>query len=258
MKEYYFIGEQNGVTAAIKEILKEKGVPFTQLDQCKNGLYSVNSEELERIIQGGYKPVCIGCCCSLAEGVEVLKDYRFKVNSSPLEIVAVRYNVSSEWLDLVLMNDEDRYKEYQYSTMVISDLIRIGYSRKQIDKVRAYDRQARGITAVDEWAAENAVKSAQLRNGLLIVNNLPHHFYRAVLDRAFWRQKIQNVVIFTTDEQFLYAGLNDLAFALHDVTQVNYRHWVYAEGKYFDEKNRQSIVRELCRLSKEKMRDGLL
>lgn len=258
MKEYYFIGEPCGVTAAIKEILKDKNVPFTQLDQNKDGFYSVNSEELKSVINEGYKPVCVGCCCPEAEGVEILKGYRFKANSSPLEIVAVRYNVSSEWLDLVLMNDEDRYKEYQYSTMVIPDLIRIGYSRQQIDKVRAYDRQARGITALDEAAAENALKAAQLRNGLLIVNNLPHHYYQAVLDRAFWRQKIQNIVIFTTDEKFLYAGLNDLAFALHNVTQVDFHHWVYAEGKYFGETNRQLIVRELCRLLKKKMKEGLL
>lgn len=258
MKEYYFIGEPYGATAAIKEILQEKGVPFKQLESENGCLYSVSQEEVQSVISQGYKPVCIGCSCHSAESVEVLGRYRFNHCSSPLDLVTIRYQVSSDWLNLVLMNDEDRYKEYQYSTMVIPDLIRMGYSRQEIEEVRAYDRKAKGITTDEELAAEKALKTAQVRNGLLIVTDLPHQRYQAVLDRAFWRQRVQNIIIFTGDGNFLYAGMNDIAMEIYHFAKILSVLWIYAEGCFSTQEEQQRIIRELLKLSKNKQRNGIL
>ena len=152
-------------------------------------------------------------------------------NSSCLELIAIEYSSEeTPWRLLVIEDDKYSINQYPYSVSGMAMLVRSGYSRKEINTVRAYDRKAKGTTKAEEKQTIEALKSAQNTNGLLIVDNLPHNKYQSVLDHAFWLQQYQNIVIFTEDNHFLYYGYADVAFEVMKAGFSNITHWCYNEG----------------------------
>ena len=221
MNNYYFIVGGSAAWAEIVRILQEKKIPFAWMKSDTEGAVSVPYEKIDEVIAAGFVPVVIGAECGRSD-VKVLKKYRHHVNASPLEIVSVWEHapLATRWQELVLAHDEDCFNEFDYSTEIMRELCRRGFSRDEIDKVRALDREIRGITGAEEAAADECLqKHFTQSKGLLVVANLPHSRYRAVLDRVFWLQPMQNVLVLTTAGEFLYAGFADIAMDL----QRNFR-----------------------------------
>ena len=80
----------------------------------------------------------------------------------------------TRWLELVAANDRGHIRE----------LRRIGASEDEIQRIRADDRAAQGITEEEERAGEKALQHAQtLADGLLTVVELPHAHTAVVADR---------------------------------------------------------------------------
>ena len=236
MNNYYFIVGGSAAWAEIVRILQEKKIPFAWMKSDTEGAVSVPY-------------------------VKVLKKYRHHVNASPLEIVSVWEHapLATRWQELVLAHDEDCFNEFDYSTEIMRELCRRGFSRDEIDKVRALDREIRGITGAEEAAADECLqKHFTQSKGLLVVANLPHSRYRAVLDRVFWLQPMQNVLVLTTAGEFLYAGFADIAMDLQRNFRIQYLHYCWAEGHYADMAEQVRIIRYLVKASKIKKTDGII
>lgn len=260
MNNYYFIVGGSAAWAEIVRILQEKKIPFTWMKSDTEGAVSVPFEKIDEVIAAGFVPVVIGAECGRSD-VKVLKKYRHHVNASPLEIVSVWEHVplATRWQELVLAHDEDCFNEFDYSTEIMRELCRRGFSRDEIDKVRALDREIRGITGAEEAAADECLQKHFTQNkGLLVVANLPHSRYRAVLDRVFWLQPMQNVLVLTTAGEFLYAGFADIAMDLQRNFRIQYLHYCWAEGHYADMAEQVRIIRYLVKASKIKKTDGII
>lgn len=180
MNNYYFIVGGSAAWAEIVRILQEKKIPFAWMKSDTEGAVSVPYEKIDEVIAAGFVPVVIGAECGRSD-VKVLKKYRHHVNASPLEIVSVWEHapLATRWQELVLAHDEDCFNEFDYSTEIMRELCRRGFSRDEIDKVRALDREIRGITGAEEAAADECLqKHFTQSKGLLVVANLPHSRYR--------------------------------------------------------------------------------
>ena len=80
----------------------------------------------------------------------------------------------TRWHDLVAANDRG----------YVTEMLAIGATREEIEKVRAADRAAQGITAKQEKAGAKAVNGARtFANGRLTVVSLPHNRSAVVTDR---------------------------------------------------------------------------
>mgnify|MGYP001028213054 FL=1 len=255
MKNYYFVGGQSAAIAEVMVILREKGVPFVRLQPDKYGICSLDNEEVDRVIAQGFFPVVIGVATARKD-VIVLESYRPCVSSSPLQQVALmEHHILTSEQELILYHDENREKQYPYSVEIMRYLFRLGYCRSDIEKVRACERSEQGITEAEEYAAEECIaKHRSQRGNLLVITDLPHCKYKAVLDRLFWEQSLQNVVIFTTDGKFFYAGFADVALELMNKFNVCILHLCWAEGYFSDNVEQKRIVRYIASASKAKMK----
>jgi hypothetical protein len=65
------------------------------------------------------------------------------------------------WYDIVCENDIGH----------IDGLLKFGADHREVDKVRRLDRRAQGITEVDELQSRVDLKSASIKNGILIVES---------------------------------------------------------------------------------------
>lgn len=256
---YYFIGGQSAATAEIIKILQEKKVSFIKVEPSEHGLYCVSEDAIKLVVDRGEQPILIGIDSGVAD-IKVVKKYRHHVNPSPLEEVAIWENSPlSPWQELVLAHDEDYFNEFEYSTEIMRELCRRGFSRDDIDKVRAYDRAERGISEAEEAAAEECVQKHCAQNkGLLVITDLPHRKYRAVLDRIFWMQPMQNAIIFTQEGRFLYAGFADIAWEMQKHFRIFTTHYCWVSGYFGDMAEQLRIIRYLVRASKTKKIDGII
>ena len=151
---------------------------------------------------------------------------------------------------------EDVYNKYPYDVNQMAELIRMGYSSKDIEEVRAYNRAESGITQEEEKAAQLCLDRSRFKSELLVVKNLPHERFEAIIDRAFWMQRVQNVVIFTELGSVLYAGFADIAQGAFDRFHgsLSYCFW---EGSWKTEEEQERIIQFLFEKTKEKDQDDL-
>ena len=259
MEKYYFVGGKGAVISEIINILKEKNIAYEQVPEQKYGVYRVSQEQIDSVLAQGKKPYLINVAGHVENAISI-PNFCSHLYGSALERVAVENGVElSAWQALVQLNDENRFKEYPYDVHQIGELVRYGYSHQEIDKVRAYDRAEKGVTPEEEDAAEDCISKMSVRNKLLVVTKLPHEKYSAVLDRLFWQQPVQNVVIFTTTGAFLYAGFADIAARLFMAGIGAYSlSFAFVEGWYNTETDVNRIVKFLSYASREKVKDGLL
>ncbi len=90
------------------------------------------------------------------------------------ELLGLSKEMWTRWLDLVAANDRG----------YIQEMVKLGATREEIEKVRAADRAAQGITPEEEAEAERAVASSEtLGSGALTVVRLSHSRTAAVADR---------------------------------------------------------------------------
>ena len=257
MEKYYFIGKGNAVTAEIIEILKKCGIAYEQVPKGKYGIYSVSQEQVNSVISQGKKPYLVALF-SARDGAVNIPNYKVNCNCSALLYVAKDCGVElSNWQNLVLANDENMYNKYPYDVNHLAELVRMGYSKHAIEKVREFDRIRSGVTLGEDQAAKECINQAMQQNKLLIVDNLPHEKFKAVTDRVFWLQNVQNVVIFTTVGTVLYAGFADVAFGLFKNLggHLSYAFW---EGSYKTNEEKNKILKLLTLVSKKKVQGGVL
>lgn len=256
MEKYYFIGKRNAVTAEIVKILQEKGICFEFVEKGQYGIYDVSQEQVDAIIAQNKQPYLVGIS-SVRKGAIRIPDYRVNCESSALLTVANDCGVTlSKWQALVLANDEGVYKAYPYDVSQMAELVRMGYFSKDVDEVRAYDRAQSGVTPEEEKAAQLCIDRSRFKNELLVVKNLPHERFETVIDRAFWMQRVQNVVIFTELGSVLYAGFADIAKGAFDCFHgsLTYCFW---EGSWKTEDEQERIIQFLLKKTIEKDRDDL-
>ncbi len=253
-KKYYFFGTPSGANEEIKKILKDLSVPFKQIEPSKYGSYLLKEEDVKELVEAGYSIVCVDANNVSGYAAKVMK----RSDISCLDLIMVEHNLpSNAWLDLVRENDEYHFLRYPYSTMGMDMLVRSGYSRKDINAVRAYDRKAKGVTKVEEKQTDEALKNAVNVDGLLIVDELPHSKFQSVLDKAFWLQRYQNVVIFSTDGNFLYYGYATIAFEVMKAGYAQITSWCYNEGTY-NEAKKQALIKLLKKHARLKKRQLML
>ena len=257
MEKYYFIGKGCAVTAEIIKILEIKEIPFERVKEGRYGIYDVSQEKIDEIIAQGKQPYLVGISSARKGAVKVL-DYRVNCTHSALLSVAVDCNATlSDWQHLVVANDEDAYNHYPYSVNQMAELVRMGYSKRAIEKVRAYDREQAGVTQQEEHEAELCLAKMIMQNQLQIVKDLPHEKFRTITDRLFWLQNVQNVVIFTVEGSLLYAGFADIALSMFKRFggMCSYAFW---EGTYKGAEEQNRIIRLLSQASRKKVQGGLL
>jgi len=248
-KKYYFLGSPSGANEEIKKILQKHDVPFKQVKPDQYGSYYVKNEDAQDLVEAGYKLVCVDAHNLSEYKSEILK----RGHPSCLELITLEYSSEeTPWQLLVAENDTYSVNQLPYSVFAMSMLIKSGYSRKEINAVRAYDRKAKGISKEEEKQTTEALKSAQSINGLLIVDNLPHNKYQSVLDNAFWMQQYQNIVIFTEDNHFLYYGYADIAFEVMKAGFSQITHWCYNEGHCKTSLHKQRLLQFLKKHAKIK------
>ena len=256
MEKYYFIGKRNAVTAEIVKILQEKGIGFEFVEQGQYGIYDVTQKQVNAIIAQDKQPYLVGIS-SVRKGAILIPNYRVNCERSALRVVANDCGVAlNKWQALVLANDEDVYNKYPYDVNQMAELIRMGYSSKDIEEVRAYNRAESGITPEEEKAAQLCLDRSRFKSELLVVKNLPHERFEAIIDRAFWMQRVQNVVIFTELGSVLYAGFADIAQGAFDRFHgsLSYCFW---EGSWKTEEEQERIIQFLFEKTKEKDLDDL-
>lgn len=257
MEQYYFIGKKCAVTAEIINILEKKGISYECVNEGRYGIYDVSQEKVDEIITQGKRPYLVGIS-SVRQGAVKVLDYKVNCAHSALLSVAVDCGETlSDWQNLILANDEDAYNHYPYSVNQMAELVRMGYSKRAIEKVRAYDRAQSGVTPEEEKAAELCLEKMTMQNQLRIVKDLPHEKFRTITDRLFWLQDVQNVVIFTTTGSLLYAGFADVAFNMfkHFGGVCSYAFW---DGSFKNEEEQNRIIRLLSQASRKKVQGGLL
>jgi hypothetical protein len=98
----------------------------------------------------------------------------------------------TRWLELVAANDRGHIREMRS----------IGASDEEIARVRAADRAAQGITALEERAGETAIENARrIAGGQLVVVKLPHCRTAVVADRLEMdRHPPENLLVFSPSE----------------------------------------------------------
>lgn len=259
-KLYFFIGKKNGVTLEIKNILIEKNIPFCDISLDSRG-YFADENDVHRVINEGYLPVFIGVTNENQIGIygEVISSYVSGKYSSALYPVADMLEITlTQRQILIATNDEDKYYDRPYFCNPMLDMLRDGYSRQKIDDVRAFNRKGMGITEEEEMQAEKALHTAMKVSGLIVVMNLPHNKYQAVLDRAFWLQKVQNIVIFTENGEGLYIGFHDVAIRLMNELGGCSSTWNQVEFYHSRQEDFTIICTLLHKESKRKKTEGIL
>ncbi len=113
----------------------------------------------------------------------------------------------TRWFDLVAANDRGHIRE----------LRRIGATDDEIHRVRAADRAAQGITALDERAGEQAIQHARrMAGGRLTVVELPHAHTAVVADRLGMRPDPPESLLVISPSEVNYYGPGLVIDALDD------------------------------------------
>lgn len=97
----------------------------------------------------------------------------------------------------------------------IPAMMAMGATAVEIAAIRRLDREAQGITEVQEQQAIAALETAEETNGLTIVR-LPHSKCATVCDRLFNPEKGQNLLIVCEDGEVDYYGGINLRLALNE------------------------------------------
>lgn len=181
----FFLGGHDLEMITIRDLLRECGVDSIFDKGLSWGAKTSDyREEIEACIQEGRIPVLIELVddLGLAPDRVIVVDHHGELagrdRPTALEQVFQLLGLPPErwmrWLALVAANDRG----------YIPELVRMGATREEIEKIRAADRVAQGITEEQEVAAKQAVEAAEvLAGGALTVVRLPHSRTSAVVDR---------------------------------------------------------------------------
>lgn len=113
----------------------------------------------------------------------------------------------TRWLDLVAANDRGHIREMR----------RMSATDEEIERVRKADRAAQGISAVEERAAEKAVRDAETTvGGQLMIVRLPHAHSAAAADRIELSANPPENLLVLSPNEVNFFGRGDLVRLLDD------------------------------------------
>lgn len=178
----FFLGGRDLEMVTIRKLVEEER-PGHLYDR---GLFwgakaSAYREEIARAMEAGFIPVLVELEDDLGLSNAIVIDHHGEASvgaRSSLEqifrLLELPPDRWTRWFALVAANDGG----------YIPAMRRLGATDDEIGAVRAADRQAQGITAEDEAAAVDALRTAESRSeGRLLVVQLPHTRTAAVTDR---------------------------------------------------------------------------
>jgi hypothetical protein len=214
----FFLGGSDLEMDAIRALLRET-VPGQCHDQRLGwgARTSAYREEIANALAAGRTPVLVELedNLGLAPGAVVVADHHGERAGSEqptsLHQVFALLGLPAErwtrWFDLVAANDRGH----------IAEMVTIGATPEEIERVRAADRTAQGITPEEDGAGERAAREAEtVAAGRLTVVRLPHGRTATVTDRldpALGGQGFQNLLVLSPAEVNFYGG-GELVMAL--------------------------------------------
>ncbi len=121
-------------------------------------------------------------------------DHHNEMSNRPASIIQVAEVLNipvSHYRQLVAANDSG----------YIPDMIQVGATTEEINAIRRKDREAQGVTEIDEELAEKAISDKSVENGIIIVKAYSSRF-SPICDRLFPYDKL----IIYTDDELMYYG----------------------------------------------------
>ncbi len=198
-KLHFFLGGKDLEMEAIKAILTEQHIPFTDGKLLWGASTSNYENKIEEISEAGKIPVLIELTQdSKIPDNAIIIDHHNENASKPASILQVcqLLNIApTRKMQLIAANDSG----------YIPAMLQMGASQKEIDEIRLLDRKCQGITDEQEKEAERALANKKIQNGVTIVR-MSHNKCAPVTDRLFDPQKPQNILILSEDGEVNYFG----------------------------------------------------
>lgn len=179
----FFLGGQDLEMQTISELLKQNGLSFHDRKLSWGAKASSYEPGIKTALKKGKKVILVELEDDLGLGEKVISiDHHGKRagRDEPTSLHQVFYllkrppNEWSRWFSLVAANDRG----------YIPAMLEIDATLDEMQKIRAADRQAQGVTPTDEEEAEQALSDIKtLANGRLTLATLPHNKTSAICDR---------------------------------------------------------------------------
>lgn len=196
---HFFLGGKDLEMEAIKTILTEKHIPFSDKNLDWGAETSAYSEEIEQVSKAGKTPVLI----ELSQNSQIpdnaiMIDHHNENAHKPASILQVcqLLNINpTRKMQLIAANDSG----------YIPAMLQMGASQKEIDEIRLLDRKCQEITDEQEKEAERAIANKKIQNGVTIIE-MSHSRTATVTDRLFNPKTQQNLLILSADGEVNYFG----------------------------------------------------
>jgi hypothetical protein len=213
----FFLGGHDLEMLTIRDLVRE-GAPERLFDRnlpwgAKASAYRA---EIDHAVASGLRPVLVELEDDMGvRGAHVVVDHHGNragatAPTSLHQVFDLLQLPRSRWtrrLELVAANDRGHIRE----------LRRIGATEEEIQRIRADDRAAQGITEEEERAAEQAIQQARtLADGLLMVLALPHAHTAVVADRLEMRPDPPENLMVISPGEVNYYGSGSVIDALAD------------------------------------------
>lgn len=192
----FFLGGHDAEMLAIKELLQENNLTFfdkelfwdnAKASSYKDEINSLKDEEIPILIE-------LQIDIELPHNKKIIDHHNKDENKkSSIEQVAELLDIElNRWQQLIAANDKGYIPAMQC----------ICATKEEIEKVRAFDRKAQGVTEEDERLAEESIKKNQTEeNGITIIKAKTEKF-SPIADKMFG--KTNNLLIFTGDKLTYY------------------------------------------------------
>lgn len=213
----FFLGGHDLEMVTIRELLNEVGGhPVYDKNLAWGAKASAYGHEIDEATARGLVPVLIELDDDIdVPAGQIVVDHHGERAahdvSTSLEQVFSLLDLPRErwtrWFDLVAANDRGHIRE----------LRKVGASDEEIDRVRAADRAAQGITESDERAADEAIRTAQkAAGGRLTIVTLLHSRTAVVADRLEMLADAPENVLVISPGEVNFFGSGSLISTLHE------------------------------------------
>jgi hypothetical protein len=209
---YFFLGGKDLEMVRIREILEEAGVPFAdggfnwgaKASSYKNLINEVAQKSTPVLVE-------LDVDFQLPAGCLVV-DHHGNNSGKPasvLQVLALLDRKPTRWDELVAAND----------AAWIPGLIAMGAMPDEINAVRAKDREAQGITEIQEKEAWAALQGSVGKIGDILVIRLSHSKTATIGDRLALAamkegKSVPPYIVFSGDGEINFSGPGKIASAL--------------------------------------------
>lgn len=196
---HFFLGGKDLEMEAIKALLTEQKLPFTDGKLAWGASTSQYGDEIEKISKSGKTPVLIELSqdSKIPENSVIIDHHNENANkpASILQVCALLDIEPTRKMQLIAANDSGYIPAMQ----------KLGASQEEIDTIRLLDRKCQGITDEQEKEAERAIANKKVQDGVTIIK-MSHSKTATVADRLFDSHKQQNLLVLSDDGEVNYFG----------------------------------------------------